>query len=76
MYLINIKNVCYLLLKTELMNFNQDGAISSLNGKPLKWGDQFTYLSSYISSTESHVNIHWGKTCTAINWLMNLWEYN
>ena len=33
------------------------GVLSQLNGKPLKLVDQFTYLGSNISSTESHVNI-------------------
>ena len=39
--------------KTELMCFNQDGAVSTLNGKPLKLVDHFIYLSSNISSTET-----------------------
>ena len=34
--------------KTKFMCFNQDGAISSLNGKFLKPLDQFIYLSVYI----------------------------
>ena len=33
------------------------GAISSWNGKTLKSVDQFIYLGSYISATESDVNI-------------------
>ena len=48
--------------KTEFMCFNQDGAISSSNEKPLKSTDQFIYLGSNISSTESDVNIHVSKT--------------
>ena len=43
--------------KTEFMCFKQDRAISTLNGKPLKLIDLFTYLGSNISSTESDVNI-------------------
>ena len=46
--------------KTEFMCFNQDGAMSSLNGKPLKFV-QFIYLSRNISSTESDFNICIGK---------------
>ena len=48
--------------------FNQNGAIFSLNGMPLKLGDQFTFHSSNISSTENNVNI--GKAWTAIDRLM------
>ena len=43
--------------KTEYMHYKQKGAISSLSYKPLKLGDQFTYLGSNISSTEMDVNI-------------------
>ena len=42
--------------KTELMGFKQDDAISTLNDKPLKLGDTFTYLNSNITS-ERDVNI-------------------
>ena len=48
--------------KTELC-FNQCGAASSLNGKPLKWVN----LGSTISSTESDVNLRIGKAWTAID---------
>ena len=47
------------------MSFNQDSAISSLNGKPLKLVDQFLLLGSNISSTESYI-ICIGKAWTAI----------
>ena len=43
--------------KTEYMGFEQEGAISTANGKPLKLVDKFTYLGSSISSNESDVNI-------------------
>ena len=46
--------------------FNQDGAIS-LNGKHLKFIEQFIYLGSNISSTESNLNIHISQACSAIN---------
>ena len=52
--------------RIEFVSFNQDGAISSLNGKFLKLVDQFIYLGSDISSTESDVNICIGKALTAI----------
>ena len=47
--------------KTEFMCFNQDGAISSLNGKSLKLVDQFIYLSSNISSKKIDTRIRIGK---------------
>ena len=43
--------------ETEYMPFKW-GAISTLNGSPLKLVDKFTYLDSSISSTESNVNMH------------------
>ena len=36
--------------KTELMSFKEKGDISTLDGKPLKPVEQFTYLGSNISS--------------------------
>ena len=56
--------------KTEFMCFNQDGAISLLNGRPLKLVDRFKYLGSNVSLTESDVNIRIVKTWTTINSLM------
>ena len=35
----------------------KESAISTVSGKPLELIDQFTYLGSNISSTESGVNI-------------------
>ena len=52
--------------------FNQDGALFSLNGKLLKLQDQFIYLSSNISSTESVVNICVIQEWTAINRLTTI----
>ena len=60
--------------KTEFMCFNQDSVISLLDGKPLKLVDEFTYLGSNISSTESDVNIVIGKAWTAIDRLMIIWK--
>ena len=56
--------------KTEFMYFK---AISTLNGKPLKFVDQFTYLGSNISSTENDVNISLVKAWRlSINWKSDL----
>ena len=52
--------------------FKQEGA--TLSGKHLKLVNQFTYLSSNISSTESDINIHEAKTWTAINRLSIIWK--
>ena len=54
--------------KTELTGYKQDGVISTLNGKPLKSVDQFIYLGSNISSTESDFNI--GKAWTTVDRLL------
>ena len=54
------------------MYFDQDVVISSSNGKLLKLLDQFTYLGSNISSTESNVSICIVKAWTAIDKLMNI----
>ena len=51
---------------------NQDGAISSLSGGSIKLVDQFIYLGSNISSTESDVNIRLGKAWSAIDWLTTI----
>ena len=48
-------------IKTEFMCFKQEGTIFNLSGSPLKLVDQFTYLSSNISSTKSDVNIYLAK---------------
>ena len=48
--------------KTEFICFKQDGHISTLNGNPLKLVEQFTFLTSNISSTKSNVSICIGKT--------------
>ena len=58
--------------KTEFKCFKQDGVISTLNGKPLKLVDQFTYLGSNILLTES--NIHVGKT--AIDRFSIIWKFD
>ena len=57
------------------MCMNQNGAIFSLNDKPLKLLDQFVQFSSNISSTESNVNIHIDKVWIAIDRLMIIWKF-
>ena len=47
--------------KIEHMCYKQKGAISTKSGRPLKLVDQFTYLDSSISSTESDVSIRLPK---------------
>ena len=59
--------------KMEYMCFNQ-GAIATLNGSSLKLVDKFTFLSSSVSSTESHVNMHLAKVWTAINRQSIIWK--
>ena len=44
--------------KTEFMRLKQKGVIPTLSDKSQKLSDQFPYLSSNISSTESDVNIY------------------
>ena len=56
--------------KTEFMCLKQDGDISTLNGKPLKLFDYFTYLGSNIPSTKIYVNIYREKTWNAIDRLL------
>ena len=56
------------------MYFNQNCVISSLKDKPLKLVDQFIYIGSNISSTESHVNIRIGKAWIVIDMLIIIWK--
>ena len=59
---------------TEYISFKQKTAIYTLNGKLLKLVDQFTYLSSNISFTESDVNIHLTNKWNAIERLSIIWK--
>ena len=59
--------------KTEFVSFKQ-GIISTLNAKPLKLVDKFTYLGNNISSTESDINIYLLKVWTAIYRLSITWK--
>ena len=63
-----------LYLNSEFTRFNQEDAISLLNGKPLKLVDQLIYLGSNISSTESNINIRIGKALTVIDKLSAIWK--
>ena len=56
------------------MCFNKEGVISRLNDKPLKLVDQFIYLGSNISSTDSDVHICIDKAWTAIHRLTTTWK--
>ena len=58
----------------KYMCFNQEGAISTLNGGPLTLVDKFTYLRSSISSTENDANICQVKVWTANGRLSIIWK--
>ena len=58
---------------TEYECFKQKGAIFILSSKPLELVDQFTYLGSNISSTESNVSLV--KTWNAIGRLSIIWHH-
>ena len=62
--------------RTEFMGFKQKVTIFTLSGKPLKWVDQFTYLGSNISSTESDINICLVKVWSTIDRLLIIWQSN
>ena len=55
------------------MRFKQDNTVFELNGKPMKLVNQFTYLGSDTSSTESDVNIRIRKARIAIDRLLIIW---
>ena len=55
------------------MCFNQDIAISTLIGKPLKLVDPFVYLGSNISSTDHNVKAHIGQVWTVNEKLTTIW---
>ena len=49
------------------MFFKQNGAISTLNGKPPTFADYFTFLGSNTSSTEREINIGIWNVGTALS---------
>ena len=59
--------------KTEYMCFNQTGDIFTLNGSSLKLVDEFTYLGSSVSSTETDINTRLAKAWTAIDRISVIW---
>ena len=65
-----------ILDNTVLICLKQSGVISTLNYKPLKLVNYFTYLDSNISLTESDINICIGKAFTAIIRLLTIWKSN
>ena len=65
---MNVKKIGY-------MCFNQEGTIFTLNGRPLKLVDKFTYPGSSISSTESDVSLCLVTACTAIGRLSITWKF-
>ena len=68
--------LCINANKTVYMCFKVEGAISTLSGKLLKSVDQFMYLGSNISSTESNVNIHIEKASASIDRLLIILKFD
>ena len=62
--------------KTEYMCFNQEGAISTLNGSSLKLVDKFIQLGTCVLSTESDINMCQAKSYPADNRLLTIWKSN
>ena len=60
-------------INTVFICFKQEGAISTLSGKPQKL-NEFTYLGSNISSTESDFNICTEKAWTTVNSLLIIFK--
>ena len=60
--------------KTEYMNYNQTGEITTLDGTPLKLVDKFAYLGSTVSSTEKDIDTRLMKAWTAIDRLSIIWK--
>ena len=56
------------------MCYNQVDNISTLDGTSLKLVDQFTYLGSSVSSTETDINTRLTKAWTAIDRLFIIWK--
>ena len=57
-----------------MIDFNQTGDISTLDGSSLKLIDKFTYLGSSVSSTEKDIDTQLMKAWTAINKLSIIWK--
>ena len=57
-----------------MLQKNQTGDISTLDGTPLKLIDKFTYRESSVSSTEKDIDTRLTKAWTAINRLSIIWK--
>ena len=66
--------LCMNANETNSMCFKQEGILSTLGDKPLKFVDQIIYLSSNISSIESDVSICLAKAWNAIDRLLIIWK--
>ena len=64
--------------KTKFICLNQNAAsgIKSLNGETIVLENDFSYLGSFIASTEQDVNIRLGKAWAALNGMNNIWKSN
>ena len=62
--------------KMEYTCLKQNGAISIVNGQPVKCVNQFKYLDSNISATENNVNIRLAKAWNSIDKLSIIWKSN
>ena len=60
-------NVDRLADKTDLIRFQQDGDITTVNDDLLKLEEYFTYISISISSTESYFNIRIDNAWTTVH---------
>ena len=60
--------------KMEYMCFNQTSDISTLNGRSLELVDNFTYLGSIVSSSETVINTRLAKAWAAIVRLSVIWK--
>ena len=66
--------LCFIVLHTEYMCYNQTGNIATLDGASLKLVDKFTYLGSSVSSTEKDIDTRLTKAWTAIDRLSIIWK--
>ena len=56
------------------MCFNQTGHISTRNGSSLKLVDEYTYLGSRVSSTETDIDMRLAKAWAALDRLSVIWK--
>ena len=60
--------------KTEFMNLNQRGDISTIKGSSLKLMDKFTYQGCDVSSTDKDINTRLANPSTGIDKLSVIWK--